>query len=192
MALTELDRNLIARCLNRDPGSWNNFVDRFIGLFVHVINHTLRAHGIRSTQDDIDDLCSEIFVAILASDMKVLRNFRGKSSLASYLLVIGRRVVLRSLATRRRAEMPQIPTTPPVSPPAAEETPELNRIEDREEVEALMQVLNEQDADIVKMFHLDQLSYAEIESKTGIPRPTIGSILSRAREKMRTEGNIQV
>src|SRR5205807_1713833 len=36
--LTPLDRDLLKRCLNHEPGSWNDFVDRFLGLIYHVIN----------------------------------------------------------------------------------------------------------------------------------------------------------
>ena len=37
--LTPVDRELLQRCLNHAPGSWNEFVDRFLGLIYHVINH---------------------------------------------------------------------------------------------------------------------------------------------------------
>lgn len=191
MPLTEIDRRLIARCLDREPGSWNDFVDRFMGLFIHVINHTLHAHGIRSSQDEFDELCSEIFVSILADEMKVLRNFRGKSSLASYLLVIARRIVLRSIAMRRRTEISGHPLPSMQAVSLGDEPAEIRRIEDSEELDYLMRNLPQGDAAIVRMFHLDGLSYREIESRTKIPSQTIGSILSRAREQMRKD-NLQV
>jgi RNA polymerase sigma-70 factor (ECF subfamily) len=191
MPLTEIDRRLIARCLDREPGSWNDFVDRFMGLFIHIINHTLHAHGIRSSQDEFDELCSEIFVSVLADEMKVLRNFRGKSSLASYLLVIARRIVLRSITTRRRTEVPSRPLPSLESSLRDGEDSEIRRIEDSEELDFLMRNLPQGDAAIIRMFHLDGLSYREIESRTNIPLQTIGSILSRAREQMRKD-NLQV
>ena len=40
MALTALDRSLVQRCLNREYGAWNDFVDRFLGLIYHVVQHT--------------------------------------------------------------------------------------------------------------------------------------------------------
>ncbi len=93
MALTEIDRTLLKRCLAEEPGAWKDFVDRFIGLFIHVINHVGHSRSVRLTSDDVDDLCAEVFVALLADDFAILRRFRGKSSLATYLTVIARRVV---------------------------------------------------------------------------------------------------
>jgi len=42
VALTEIDRNLLKRCLAEEPGAWKDFVDRFMGLFVHVVTHTAK------------------------------------------------------------------------------------------------------------------------------------------------------
>ncbi len=49
MALSEIDRNLLDRCLQRKPRAWEDFVDRFMGLVVHVVSHTARraVHGSR-------------------------------------------------------------------------------------------------------------------------------------------------
>ena len=79
-------------------------MDRFIGLFVHVVNHTAHARSVRLSSDDIDDLCAEVFLTLLADDFAVLRRFRGRCSLATYLAVIARRVVVREIARRRKAE----------------------------------------------------------------------------------------
>ena len=77
VALTEIDRNLLKRCLAEEPGAWKDFVDRFIGLFIHVINHTAHARSVRVSVDDIDDLCAEVFVTLLSDNFGVLRRFRG-------------------------------------------------------------------------------------------------------------------
>ena len=104
VALTEIDSHLLKQCLAHAPRAWHDFVDRFIGLFVHVIQHTAHARSVRLTSEDVDDLCSEIFYAILAKDFAVLRHFRGHSSLATYLTVVARRVTVRELIKRRKAE----------------------------------------------------------------------------------------
>src|SRR3954466_16050158 len=82
VALSDIDRNLLDRCLNRKPRAWEDFVDRFMGLVVHVINHTAQCRSIRLSTSDREDLASDVFVAIVERDMAVLRHFRGKSSLA--------------------------------------------------------------------------------------------------------------
>ena len=68
MALTEHDRKLLQRCLAEEPGAWKDFVDRFMGLFIHVIRHTAHARSVPVSQDDIDDLCADVFVGIVGDD----------------------------------------------------------------------------------------------------------------------------
>ena len=38
--LAAIDRDLLRRCLHHEPGAWNDFVDRFLGLVYHVVGHT--------------------------------------------------------------------------------------------------------------------------------------------------------
>ena len=52
MALSEFDRNLLQRCLSREPRSWENFVDRFLGLVLHVVNHTAQSRSVRLSEQD--------------------------------------------------------------------------------------------------------------------------------------------
>src|SRR5439155_14956777 len=40
VALSPVDRDLLRRCLDKDPGSWNDFVDRFLSLIYHTIHYT--------------------------------------------------------------------------------------------------------------------------------------------------------
>ena len=102
MALSEIDRSLLDRCLNRKPRGWEDFVDRFMGLVVHVINHTAQCRSTNLSAADREDLAADVFLAIIDNDMAVLRHFRGKSSLATYLTVVARRVVVRKLADRTK------------------------------------------------------------------------------------------
>jgi hypothetical protein len=65
VALSEIDRNLLARCLARKPRAWEDFVDRFMGLAIHVINHSAQARSIRLTAEDREDLCGEVFLTLV-------------------------------------------------------------------------------------------------------------------------------
>jgi len=185
VALTEIDRALLKNCLAQEPASWQAFVDRFIGLFVHVIQHTAHARSIKVAPTDVDDLCSDIFVVILANDRAVLRNFRGKSSLATYLTIIARRVVVRKLGERRMAEALGHVNSHLVSESGVIPK-ESQRIEDREEIQQMLQGLTNTEAEIVRQFHIEGRTYREISSGLGIPENTIGPTLTRARSRIRT------
>ena len=106
MGLSDIDRKLLERCLDRQPGAWEDFVDRFLGLVVHVIHHTSQSRSVRPSQADIDELAGEVFLTIVQDDFATLRNFRGESSLATYLTVV---------APRRRPRTAQTPRRSPVS-----------------------------------------------------------------------------
>ena len=101
MGLSEIDRNLLQRCLQRKPRAWEDFVDRFMGLIVHVINHTAQARSVRLTAEDRDDLCAEVFMTLIKDDFGVLCRFRGQSSLATYLTVVARRIVVKQILDRK-------------------------------------------------------------------------------------------
>lgn len=191
MSLTEIDRNLLSRCLDRESGAWKDFVDRFIGLFVHVINHTAHARSVKVNGDDIDDLCAEVFVTILSDDMAVLRRFRGKCSLATYLTVVARRIVVREVARRRMAEAMGHVDAHQSSLDKAQATSnhEIKRIEDTDQVDRMLQGLSDRDADIVRQYHLEGRTYREISTKLNVPENSIGPTLSRAREHLREKAS---
>lgn len=184
MALSDIDRNLLQRCLAREPRAWEDFVDRFLGLVIHVVNHSADARALRLSAEESEDLVAEVFLAIVGSDFAVLRKFRGESSLATYLTVVARRVVVRELLKRKSATS--------LSDVSAEGTnhrdhspPAENRVGDRDEIEQLLGRLEGDEARVVRMYHLEGKSYQDISRSVGIPENTIGPTLSRARAKLR-------
>jgi RNA polymerase sigma-70 factor, ECF subfamily len=189
VALSEIDRNLLNRCLQRKPRAWEDFVDRFMGLIVHVVNHTARARSIRLSVADQDDLCAEVFLATVKNDFALLRNFRGNSSLATYLTVVARRIVVHELLART-------PSGQLVEGAAAHDAQGIpdphvsveQRLSDREEVERLLGGLHGAEAQVVRLYHLEGKSYQEISVAVNVPENSIGPILSRARAKMRRAG----
>jgi RNA polymerase sigma-70 factor (ECF subfamily) len=189
LALSDFDRELVQRCLSRQARAWEDFVDRFLGLVVHVVNHTSQARSIAVSPEDREDLSADVFAAILADDYGVLRRFRGQSSLATYLTVIARRVVVRELLKRRivpyHAEAGEMNNVEDGEASGMEE-----RIANREQVERLLDDLHGEEADTVRMYHLQGLTYQEISEQLGIPVNTIGPTLSRARAKMRRLGGV--
>ena len=186
MVLSEIDRYLLECCLQGKPRAWEGFVDRFLGLVIHVVNHTAQARSVRLTPEDRDDLCAEVFLEVIRRDFALLRNFRGQSSLATYLTVVARRIAVKELLSRRSAAplgngpgRRAVETVPDPQP-----GPE-QRLSDREEVQRLLSGLPETEAQVVRMYHLEEKSYQQISSALGMSENSIGPILSRAREKMR-------
>ena len=186
MALTEIDKNLLRRCLAEESGAWKDFVDRFIGLFTHVIHHTAHARSIRATDNDVDDLLSEVFLVLLANDYRVLRNFHGNSSLATYLTVVSRRVVVKKMVERRMAEaLGHVMTQSKLESIPEDRTRQEQLVEDQEEIQNMIKQLPTVDAQVVEQYHLQGKSYQQISSELDIPENSIGPTLSRARNRLR-------
>jgi RNA polymerase sigma-70 factor (ECF subfamily) len=186
VALSEIDRKLLQSCLDRKPRSWEDFVDRFLGLVVHVVNHAAQARSLQLTPEDQEDLCAEVFLNILDQDFAVLRHFRGESSLATYLTVIARRVVIRELARRQSVPLSNLMEAPQLvslDGPSVEQ-----RISDRDEVQRLLSGLDAREAEVIRLYHLEGQSYEEISSRVGMPENSIGPTLSRARAKLKRAG----
>jgi RNA polymerase sigma-70 factor (ECF subfamily) len=162
-------------------------VDRFLGLVVHVIQHAAQCRSVRLISQDVEDLSAEVFLALVDNDLAVLRRFRGESSLATYLTVVARRVVVRELRKRKPLASLSDEGVDASADKRRAPRPE-ERISDREEVERLLRMLNGPEAEIIRLYHLEGKSYKEISSSVGIPENSIGPTLSRARAKVRQAG----
>lgn len=187
MALTATDRTLIQRCLNHEPGAWNDFVDRFLGLIYHVVHHTSYLRSMPLPPEDVEDLAAEVLLQIVAGDYAVLRQFRGHSSLATYLTVIARRICVHEL-TRRAAAREVQPRTDGHRVPEVEveEPPKAQAgLESLEEVQKLLSKLPSRERKVVRLYYLEGRTYEEISTELNIPVNSIGPILSRARKKLR-------
>jgi len=187
VALSEIDRNLLERCLANQPRAWEDFVDRFMGLVMHVINHTAQCRSILLPASDREDLAAEVMLTIIEDDFAVLRRFQGKSSLATYLTVIARRVVVRKMLENQRptslgavAEQAMADTSA-----GAEE-----RMTNQEEVERLLAQLDGPEAHVVRMYHLEGKTYQEISRITGMPTNSLGPMLSRIRTQLRGQSRV--
>lgn len=184
VALTPVDKALLQRCLNHAPGAWNEFVDRFLGLIYHVVQHTAYQRSIPLRPEDAEDFVAEVLLQIVANDYAVLRSFRGNASLSTYLTVIARRICVHELTRRAAADDGQKRAARPVE---EVEEPRGQRLglERLEEVERLLGRLSSRDREVVRLHYLEGRSYEEISTQLGIPVNSIGPILARARKKLR-------
>jgi RNA polymerase sigma-70 factor (ECF subfamily) len=177
-------KHLLRSCLASAPGAWDEFVGRFAGLFGHVVDRTSAHHSLPLSGGERDDIIAEILVEILRNDAAALRGFAGRSSLPTYLTVIARRVAVRSLQ-RLRMRRP-IPVGDGLQ--QVDRHDAVGALADRDSIEALLGTLDETEARLIRLHHLEERSYGEISLLTGLPVGSIGPTLSKARQKMRTHG----
>lgn len=191
MALTAVDRALVQRCLNHQPGAWHDFVDRYLGLIYHVIHHTSHLRSVPLQPEDIEDVAAEIMLQIVTNDYAALRQFRGQASLATYLTVIARRSCIHELAKRTGNLEVTVASKTDGHPGAvaADDRPKTEvGLESLEEVAKLLRKLPARERQVVRLFYLEGRTYEEISTQLRIPVNSIGPILSRARQKLRRNG----
>jgi RNA polymerase sigma-70 factor (ECF subfamily) len=181
VVLSNLDRDLLARCLQGTPEAWEDFVDRFLGLITYVVSEVAESRGMDLPTAAREDVVADVFLALVDHDFRTLRRFRGQSSLGTYLVVIARRIAVRKLAELQRRRQ----STSLAAEPVSHETADGSLAADKEEVQVLLAQLPTSEATAVRMYHLEKRSYREIGLHIGIPENSVGPLLSQARAKLR-------
>jgi len=181
--LSEIDRKLIDRCLGREPGAWNDFVDRYVGLIYHVIQHVAQARSRVVSQADMEDIAAEILLRIVDDDYEILRRYKAVSSLPTYLTVIARRTCVKEMVKRQReAELSHASAH---RENVSDASGEVEAIATADEVDRILEELPEREAEVVRLYHLQFMNYREIGKRLGIPEASVGPILSKARKRLR-------
>jgi RNA polymerase sigma-70 factor, ECF subfamily len=181
--LSEIDRKLIDRCLGREPGAWNDFVDRYVGLIYHVIQHVAHARSRVVSQADLEDIAAEILLKVVDDDYDILRRYKGISSLPTYLTVIARRTCVKEMVKRQReAELSHASAH---RENVSDASGEVEAIATAEEVDRMLEELPDREAEVVRLYHLQFMNYREIGKRLGIPESSVGPILSKARKRLR-------
>ena len=103
LSIHELDQKLLNNCLENQHRGWEDFVDRFMGLVVHVINHTVQIRGLSIEQKECNRLCEDVFAILYHDSFRLLREFEEQSSLTTYLTIVVRRIVVRLLLNHKTA-----------------------------------------------------------------------------------------
>lgn len=172
--LPPADRQLLDACLGGRPAGREAFVRRFAGLFATVATATASQRGSTLSDPDRETLVAEMLVACLEDDAALLRRFAGRSSLETYLAVVGRRIAVSRLLERRRIpttegppDVDAVPATSSAPPPA----PSPNAADDL-------------DARLIRLHEVERRSYGEISRRTGLPLGAIGPALARARARL--------
>ncbi|WP_165252513.1 RNA polymerase sigma factor [Paludisphaera soli] len=186
MPLSDLDRKLIDRCLGKEPGAWNDFVDRYLGLIYHVIHHVAHSRSRLLSEADTEDIAAEVLLAVVDDDYEVLRRYKGLSSLPTYLTVIARRIGVKEIIRRQReAELGHANAHRET---VSDLSGEAEAIATAEEVERILDELPEKEAEVVRLYHLKYMNYRQIGKQLGISENSVGPILAKARKRMRRAG----
>lgn len=177
------DAALLAGLRAGDPTAQRVLVDR------HARTLYALAYSLVGNAADAEDVVQETFLGAI----RRIDAFEGRASLKTWLsriLVNQASKLRRSRAIRRMAPLDVTgaghdapnevapPATPDNATPAA-------RVEQRADVNAMLDALSPDHREVIVLRELQGLSYEEIAAALGVPRGTVESRLHRARNELR-------
>jgi RNA polymerase sigma-70 factor, ECF subfamily len=135
------------------------------------------ALGYVRSQADAEDLAQEAFVRL----WRALPLYDGRASFSTWLYVIARNACLSELrrrGIRPTASLDEEPVDPAV--PSAAGSP----VDVRMDCETLVEMLDEPQRRIVRLFYLEERSYEQVAEMLDMPINTVRSHLHRARKRL--------
>jgi len=176
----DADRKLVDAILSRQPGAFEQLVREYQGLCWRVVDRMVRH------PEDTRELCQEAFLRI----HQTLHQYRGESALKSWVAQVAYSIAKRHLERRR---IPLVENTV-----SDDGTALIDRVGDGIDLEALT---SEQDINahlhaaidalpplqrtLLTLYHLEEISIAEIAILTELAEGTIKSHLFRSRKRLR-------
>lgn len=176
--MSQVHRRLLKDCLTGKPGAWEAFVSAFSPYLAEVCRRALARLGRPSGPQETDDLLQEVFLLLLEDDLKVLRAYGGRSSLASYLAVVAAHRAAREDGRPLSEPLPErISGIPgPAEAMAAKEG--------QERIKAEMDKLSPQ-ARLALALQADGMGQREIGRILAISENAAAHLVSRARATLR-------
>jgi RNA polymerase sigma-70 factor (ECF subfamily) len=187
MALRDPDIRLMLRVRDDETGAFEALVEQYQHRLVGVMNHVV------GNAEEAEDLAQEVFLRVYRARKK----YRPRSKFSTWLFTIANNLALNSLRSRQRK--PVVPLTVhdsgPLGPRPAEQLVHdrgggpSHRIQQEELAAVIRQALaglNERQRVAVVLNKFEDLNYAEIAEVMGMTTKAVKSLLSRARENLRT------
>jgi RNA polymerase sigma-70 factor (ECF subfamily) len=165
------DTALISRCVSWEPGAWEAFVARHSSFVQAEARRQLLRYLARAVPSDVDDACQEVYSLLMKDGARALRQFRGESSLSTWLACVVRSVC-RQFAQHERSGAPtnlEIVAVPPS--------------EDHLAPEGLGEALARlpaRDQRLLRLFFYEGKKYREISRDLGLSINSVGPLLGRA------------
>jgi RNA polymerase sigma-70 factor (ECF subfamily) len=178
------ERSLIQRCLERQPGAWEAFLERYLPLLHHIARKTAHLAGATATPEDLEDCLAEILMEIVSNNFRCLKSFQAESALGTFLLVVARRRASKFWMEKRLAPSPAHSTE---SQPDRENSglgSQESTLELGEKLGKLLEKLPASEREAVRLHHLEGYSYSEVASHLRIPVNSVGPLLTKARKRL--------
>jgi RNA polymerase sigma-70 factor (ECF subfamily) len=170
------EKELVSSVLKGNLHAFSLIVKQYERLVFHVVNRLI------SHTHDQEDVCQEVFIKVHHN----LHTFQFQSKLSTWIARIAYLTAINYLKKHHKHSFKEI---------AADEhyftgdDPQQALIKKDRTVyiHAIIKKLPEQYRIVLTLYHLEEFSYQEIESITGMPEGTVKNYLFRARKLLKEE-----
>jgi RNA polymerase sigma factor (sigma-70 family) len=173
------DKDLVKQVLEGKPEAFDALIGRYERLVTHIVYRTI------SDDEDRRDLCQDVFVKVYSN----LAGFQFEAKLSTWIGRIAYNACINHLRKRREDLIDEVlPNIESVDRLPAQTTLPDEETEARDLARRLRREIAGLPAThrtILALYHIDEMSYAEIAEITGMPEGTVKSHLFRARKHLR-------
>lgn len=173
----EVPASVIEDCKRGNPDAF----ERIVAVYGPRLHALCQRMGSDST--DADDLVQQVFLRLIER----IGTFKHRSRFSTWLfrLTINEALNARRAAIRRRRTNEEAAGARDPHDSGADPMARAARSEARDRIEALLESLSPEHRAVIVLRELLGLSYAEMAAVLDVPRGTIMSRLSRARDRFR-------
>ncbi len=169
--------------VRRDPSAWQTFMHEYHSLICRRIEQTARECRFVLCKPEVEDICSDVFKALVANDLASLRAFQGSSRLSTWLTVVVRRTCLKALNKRKpdRGDGGEQGSAT-FGFQCEDAIGSLIRQEEFRSLENSMSELKPSDQKVLALFFYEELKYEQIAERMNISINAVGPKLFRAQQ----------
>jgi len=181
--MSDEERKIVAAVLARTPGAFEQLVSSHQKLVWHMVYRMVQQ------PEETRELCQEVFLRVFQR----LHQFRFESTLATWIGRVAFSVASRHLRRKRLpiVDLDESDGHPELPIERIGDGVDLQQACERDDMLAqlvrVLEGLPPLQRTLVTLYHLDELSIADIATITELPEGTIKSHLFRARMKMREQ-----
>jgi len=179
---------LLHRCLEGESSAWEEFLQRYRPVIERAVRFTFLRCVYRIPHADVENIVQDLLARLYERDCRRLRSYQGLCPFAAWLKSLAVRITLNAIRDEKRRgrfgggeidDLALLPATDEGDQPSPEEREEIRRLE------VFLDQLGPLQNTVLKMFYYDGLSYREISASLGIPVQTLGSLITRARSRLK-------
>lgn len=172
------DSDLIAQVKDGNTNAFRFLVDKHKNLVWHLVFRLI------NQREDAEDLCQDIFIRVF----KDIGKFRGESKLSTWIGTIAYNTCIDHLRKKSREKVYSTDKMRLVEfGKMSQETAsaKVDKLYIKKVVHKVIEAMPVHYRIVITLYHLEEMSYKEIEEITGMPEGTVKSYLNRSRQILR-------